>query len=242
MSDWFCSWFDSSYYHKLYKHRDNKEAEEFINNLLSWLKIPAGGKVADIPCGKGRHCIYLNSHGFDVTGVDLSPESITEASKHTSPTLRFLVGDIRKLNFNEEFEVVFNLFTSFGYFDDEQDNILAMKNLARAVKHGGRLVVDFMNINKVLNTLVASEEKEIDGILFSIRRFEKNGILVKTIQITDGNKKYNFEERVKIIRLDDFKNYLNHCNLAVVATFGSYQLNSFDQESSDRLILIAQKN
>ena len=58
--DWFSEWFDSSYYHILYKDRDLKEAELFIDNLTTYLNLPKGARIADIPCGKGRHCIYLN--------------------------------------------------------------------------------------------------------------------------------------------------------------------------------------
>ena len=76
---WFKNWFNSPYYHKLYSHRDEAEAEIFINNLVQLLHPPAGAKMLDVACGKGRHSMHLANMHFDVTGIDLSSESIAEA-------------------------------------------------------------------------------------------------------------------------------------------------------------------
>ena len=73
---WYASWFDTPYYHILYKDRDYTEAQGFMDNLTNYLNIPEGGKILDLACGKGRHSVYLNSLGYDVTGVDLSEKSI----------------------------------------------------------------------------------------------------------------------------------------------------------------------
>lgn len=73
---WFTSWFDTPFYHILYKDRDDTEAQHFMDKLTGYLNIPEGGSILDLACGKGRHSIYLNSLGFDVTGADLSENSI----------------------------------------------------------------------------------------------------------------------------------------------------------------------
>ena len=67
---WFQSWFDTSYYHTLYKHRDDKEAQMFMKNLVRHLEIDSDQHILDLACGKGRHSIFLNQLGFNVTGVD----------------------------------------------------------------------------------------------------------------------------------------------------------------------------
>ena len=84
---WFANWFDSEYYHVLYKNRDEKEAEFFIENLVQYLNFQKRRKLLDIACGKGRHATYFNSLGFDVVGVDLSSNSITTAKKYKNETL-----------------------------------------------------------------------------------------------------------------------------------------------------------
>src|SRR5687768_8108297 len=79
--EWYETWFDSPYYHILYSHRDNLEASNFLNNLISFVKPSRGARILDVACGKGRHSIYLNDQGFDVTGFDLSEQSI----EHNKP-------------------------------------------------------------------------------------------------------------------------------------------------------------
>ena len=86
--EWFESWFDTSYYHTLYKHRDHKEAEVFMKNLVNYLNLSNNASLLDLACGKGRHAIYLNSLGFQVTGVDLSKNSIEKAKRHENETLK----------------------------------------------------------------------------------------------------------------------------------------------------------
>ena len=68
---WYASWFNTPYYHILYKDRDYNEAENFMFNLTEYLNVPEQGKILDLACGKGRHAIYLNKIGYNVTGVDL---------------------------------------------------------------------------------------------------------------------------------------------------------------------------
>ena len=120
--NWFESWFDTSYYHTLYKNRDNKEAERFIGNLVDYIQLPPHSRVLDLACGKGRHSITLFTHGYEVLGVDLSPQSIDHAEYFSNEQLQFRVHDMREVIPGERFDGVFNLFTSFGYFDSSEDN------------------------------------------------------------------------------------------------------------------------
>ena len=89
--DWYKNWFDSRYYHILYKERDNYEAKIFIDNLIKYLKIPTKSKIIDIACGKGRHSIYLEQKKMTVTGIDLSNKSINHAKKFESNNLHFFI-------------------------------------------------------------------------------------------------------------------------------------------------------
>ena len=120
-SNWFESWFDTKYYHILYKERNDEEAQLLMDNLTHYLNLPEDAKILDLACGKGRHAIYLNSLGFDVTGIDLSENSIKEASQFANEKLHFKVHDMRE-TCNEKYDAIFNLFTSFGYFEDDTDN------------------------------------------------------------------------------------------------------------------------
>jgi cyclopropane fatty-acyl-phospholipid synthase-like methyltransferase len=238
---WFAHWFDSPYYHTLYKNRDEKEAQAFIDNLVQHLQITKGSKLIDIACGKGRHATYFNSLGLDVVGVDLSPNSIASATKNANATLQFSVHDMREVYQENSFDVVTNLFTSFGYFEENADEQKAINAMASNLKSEGVLIIDFMNVKKVIANLVASEQKTIDGITFDIIRKIEAGYIIKDIQITDGAIKQHFQEKVKAITLANYSEFITNVELKIIDIFGNYKLEDFNAITSDRLILICKK-
>ncbi len=240
-SEWFTDWFDSPFYHALYKKRNESEAGFFIDNLLERLKLPAGSKIADIACGKGRHAIYLNKKGFDVTGIDISESSIIAAKKQENETLHFALHDMRSTFITNYFDAALNLFTSFGYFKTEHENELAVRTLALAVKKNGIVVIDFLNATTVLKNLVNLEEKCIEGITFKIKKLVAGKRLVKEIDFQSEGRPFHFVESVQLLNLIDFENYFKHTGLKTVHLFGDYSLQPFQPEFSDRLIIVGQK-
>ena len=237
LDNWFASWFNTPYYHTLYKDRDYKEASLFMDNLTSYLKLTKESKILDLACGKGRHAIYLHSIGYTVTGVDLSKKSIAYAKQFERPGLTFHVHDMCE-PFQDKFDAVFNLFTSFGYFEDPNDNLRTIKAIKSDLKPDGLGVIDFMNVNYVLNTMVAEETKIIDGLEFNINKRLENGYIIKDIRFKDNNTPYHFTEKVKALTQDDFLEYFKHAQVEVQHCFGDYKLQPFNVETSDRLILI----
>lgn len=238
--EWFESWFDTKYYHTLYKNRDYSEAEGFINNLLDFLKPKSNAKFVDIACGKGRHSKFINSKGFDVVGYDLSEQSISSAKAEEKKGLAFYTHDMRQIFRTNYFDFGLNLFTSFGYFKSKRDELNALKSSARNLKPNGTLVIDFLNREKVISTLVPFESKTIDGITFNISKKIENNQVIKTIDFEDDNQKFSFQESVKLLGLNEFTEYLTQGDLKITHTFGNYKLDEFSKES-DRLIIIAKK-
>jgi SAM-dependent methyltransferase len=238
---WFESWFASPYYHILYKGRDEKEAQFFLDNLINLLKPPANAKMLDVGCGRGRHSIYLNKKGFNLTGIDLSEESIAFDKKFENPTLSFQVHNMKETFRENYFDYVLNLFTSFGYFDSSEDNSKTIQAHSQALKPGGILVLDYMNSEKVCECFIPSEKKEVEGIKFTVKKKVEGGKLIKRISFSDKGNDYNFEERLSILLLEDFQKLFTLHNLRITHTFGDYALNTFDEAKSDRLILIAEK-
>lgn len=239
--EWFAGWFDSKYYHILYKDRDYREAQVFLDNLVDRLGLERGLRVLDLACGKGRHSVYLAQKGFYVTGVDLSEKSIAYARQFENDHLSFYVHDMRKSFHINYFDVVLNLFTSFGYFEKEGDNLKAIRSMTKALKPGGLLVIDFMNTDQVIKKLVKEERKTVEGITFDIKRWVENGFIVKEIDFDADGHEYIFQERVRALTLADFKEYFDAAGLKIIHLYGDYQLNSFDGESSGRLIMVAEK-
>lgn len=241
-TEWFGEWFDSPYYHVLYKHRDYEEAKEFLDNLVQYLHITADHKVLDLACGKGRHSIYLNRKGFNVVGVDLSEQNIEHAREFENERLHFFIHDMRKAVGKEQFDFILNMFTSFGYFESEEENEKAICAAAEALKPGGKLVIDFLNPYVVVHNLVPSEDKLVEGINFKItRKLSDDGYILKDIQFTDNGSHYHYQERVKAIRRIEFLGYFRQANLKLVEIFGDYHLNPYQKDSSERMIFVAQK-
>ncbi len=239
--EWFAEWFDTPYYHILYKHRDHEEAEKFITRLCSFLKIDPNSQLLDLACGKGRHALMLNKLGYKVLGADLSPQSIAEASRFSNDRLQFTVHDMREPLEGHQFNCIFNLFTSFGYFDSKKDNLKVLESIHSMLLPQGILVIDFMNAEKVIRTLIPNESKTIDGVTFNIERYSDGQHIYKDIRFTDQGNSYHFTERVQSLKLDDFSSLLAEAGFDILHTFGDFELNAFDANNSDRLIIIASR-
>ena len=235
--EWFVSWFDTNYYHTLYKHRDYKEAENFMQNLIAFLKVEKDALLLDLACGKGRHAIYLNSLGYNVIGADLSKNSIKKAKKHENERMHFIEHDMRN-PFKIKFDIILNLFTSFGFFEDDAEDIAILKNIKNGLNKNGIAVIDFMNCTHVISNLVAKEIQIIDGITFKINRYLENGFIVKEINFEADGKQHKYFEKVKNLDLQKINLYLNSVGFKVKHTFGNYQLEKFNEQTSDRLILV----
>lgn len=236
-SKWFQTWFNTSYYHLLYRNRDYKEAEVFIKNIVKYLNLDKDDSILDLACGKGRHSIFLNSLGFNVTGLDLSKNSIKEAKTRESSSLHFDVHDMRNL-YSTQFEVVLNLFTSFGYFEKDIDNFKVIQTIKSSLKQNGIGVIDFMNSPQVIENLIAQNSHKIDGVTFKLKRSYSDGFITKDIDISDSDKTYQFQEKVRAYSFQDFEVMLSNAGLHLLECFGNYKLEPFNIKTSKRLILI----
>ncbi|NRS88091.1 SAM-dependent methyltransferase [Flavobacterium sp. 7E] len=234
---WFSSWFDTPYYHILYKDRNYREAQVFMDNLTHYLNLPEKAKVLDLACGKGRHSIYLNQLGFNVLGADLSENSIEQASKNTNDSLHFEVHDMRE-PFEEKYDAIFNLFTSFGYFENDEDNLTTLKAIKESLSEYGFAVIDFMNVTQVINTLVPEETKTVDGIDFHLKRYLKEGHIYKEIDFEDQGRKFHYTEKVRALTLNDFEELMEEAGIFLLDIFGDYKLKKFHKTESERLIMI----
>lgn len=240
---WFASWFDSVHYHKLYAHRDSAEAGGFVEALVERLKPAARSSMLDLGCGAGRHARHLAARGFDVTGLDLAAGSIEAARRFEGPGLRFRQHDMRAPFGQRAFDYVFSFFTSFGYFDDPSEQLTVVENMARALKTGGRLVLDYLNPRYADAHLTPVEVKEVDGIAYRIRRWTNGRHFFKRIVVDDGRGGAPIEYREQVARfsLADFQRMFGMHGLDIVELHGDYRLSAYDPPTSPRLILVARK-
>jgi len=235
--EWFTSWFNTPYYHILYKHRDDTEAKTFMQNITKFLALKKEAHLLDLACGKGRHSVFLNALGYQVTGVDLSENSIYFAQKFENASLQFNVHDMRN-SFVNQYDAIFNLFTSFGYFKEDAEDIKVLKNIKNGLQKNGIAVIDFLNVATVQSRLVKNELKTIEGIEFRIHKEIKNGFIIKEISFEADGKSHTYVEKVKYIDVEKFEAYFKEVDLKIQHTFGDYQLSPFNEQTSNRLIYV----
>jgi len=248
--EWFRDWFSSPFYYRLYFERDEREAEEFIDNLVHFLQPAPGSRMVDVACGRGRHSLMLAKKGFDVTGFDICFESIDHANQFVRMDTS---GEIDNLNFYQHdmrypfwinyFDYAFNFFTSFGYFATRREHDDAMRTIATSLKPGGIFVIDYLNTHFVEDHLVHNELKNVAGTSFHIHRWDDESHFYKKIVIHDVSLIIPEEHTEKVAKfsLGDFTDMLSYQNMQVLEVFGDYNLCPYDVRKTPRLIIVAKK-
>ncbi|OSZ80454.1 methyltransferase type 11 [Chitinophagaceae bacterium IBVUCB2] len=240
---WYKDWFNSPFYHKLYFERDEKEAEIFIKKLIGLLTPAAGSRMLDVACGKGRHSKTLASLGFNVTGIDISFDSVNYAKQFEKDNLDFFVHDMRLPFWGNYFDYAFNFFTSFGYFNTRREHDDAIRTIAKSLKPGGKLIIDYLNVHYAEDHLTHNEVKEIDGTIYTLHRWDDETHFYKKITVTDSSLKepQEYTEKVAKFSLGDFTDMLSFQGMQVQQVFGDYQFAGYDVRKTPRLIIIAEK-
>lgn len=243
MQTWFKDWFNTTYYHQLYFKRDDKEAAAFIDKLIDHLKPPASSLMLDVACGKGRHSIQLAGKGYDVTGIDLSEDSIFEALKSETERLHFYQHDMRLPFWINYFDYAFNFFTSFGYFKTQREHDNAIRTIAQSLRQKGIFVMDYLNVHFAEDNLIHQSEKEIDGINYLITKWFDEDFFYKKIMIEDDalEEPLIFTEKVAKFSLGDFTDMFAYQGLQIKEVFGDYNFSNYSVKTAPRLIMVAEK-
>lgn len=242
---WYEDWFGSDAYTLVYDHRDEAEAEQLVDLIEHTVDPQPNAHVADVGCGRGRHARILARRGYRVTGVDLSEESIAEArrqaaSEGLSERISFQIGDMREPVCTGCADGVVNLFTSFGYFQADDENERAIRAMVTALRPGGWFVQDFLNAPLVVESLEPSERETAEGVTVREQRWVEEGRVNKEITLEKDGRTETFRESVRLYTLDDMKQMYDAVGLELVETFGDYE-GAPHSSTSPRLLLYARK-
>lgn len=243
MQTWFKDWFNTAYYHQLYFKRDDKEAAAFIDQLIEHLKPAPGSLMLDVACGKGRHSIQLAAKGYDVTGIDLSKDSILEALKSETEYLHFFQHDMRLPFWMNYFNYAFNFFTSFGYFRTQREHDNAIRTIAQSLRQKGMFVMDYLNVHYAEDNLIHHSEKELEGINYIITKWFDETHFYKKIEVEDEalEEPQIFIEKVAKFSLGDFTDMFAYQGMQIKEVYGDYNFANYSIKTSPRLIMIAEK-
>jgi SAM-dependent methyltransferase len=230
LADWFEEWFDEDYA-RLYAHRDAEEARMAVGRALRIAPELAEGPVLDLGCGAGRHLEILRRANPLAFGMDLSRPLLRMAPTSLRPCL--LRGDMRTLPVKDgSLSGVCLWFTPFGYFADDQNRSL-MLSLGRLLRHGGVLVMDYLNADQVARTLVPEDEVERGGIRARSRRSLEGDRLVKRMVLThlDTGEQRDVMESVRLYHPTDLQEMAVRAGLRLRRVLGTYSGEAFTEDS-----------
>jgi cyclopropane fatty-acyl-phospholipid synthase-like methyltransferase len=242
--DWEKVFEVDDYLYFYYEGLSGERREKEVDFIVKELNLTEPKRILDLACGWGRHANRLASLGYDVTGVDITKGFLEIAKKETKEMnvkVRYILQDIRDINFNNEFDCVISMSTAFGYFDDD-DNLKVLENVSRALKKGGLFLLDLTNRDSIVRNFLPSvvvekgkdlmidihEFDPVEGRLYSRRSVFRNGIMKE--------KPFFIREYTPT----EIRDLLERVNLKVVKFFGNYDSSPFTMNSR-RMIVIAEK-
>ncbi|MHB8579939.1 MAG: class I SAM-dependent methyltransferase [Ignavibacteriaceae bacterium] len=244
MAEWFVDWFNSEDYLTVYRHHNEAEARKSVNLILSSIIINSNARILDMGCGAGRHSLVFAEKGFEVTAVDLSEYLINFAKNNAAKAnlkIKFLNCDFRKYKPTENFDLAVNLFSSFGYFDNDNENFQVCNTIFNCLNPGGYFVIDFLNKGFVEKNLIpVSVDENSERTIVQVRSIEGERVIKKIMIQRNGIEK-QYLESVRLYSKEELLNALFSIGFTERKILGDFDGNNFDLETSPRIIIIVQK-
>lgn len=244
MGKWFEDWFASDLYLEVYKHRDETDAQNLFNLIDKSIHLKKTALILDAACGAGRYTILLKEIGFNVVGFDLSLPLLKTARSNymeLDNQHQFFRADLREVQLKKRFDLILNVFTSFGYFESDKENFAFASNAFNFLKEDGYFVFDFLNKFYLEENLVPETKRESNGLIIKEHREISNNRVVKNIEISDESKQHKFVESVKLYSYEEIVENFKKIGYKVQNVFGSYFGEEFKLKDSERVIIFFQK-
>jgi SAM-dependent methyltransferase len=244
MSEWFEEWFNTDEYLDVYRHRNDADAKELVQLILKFVNLSRSASVLDLACGTGRHAVLFDKRGFKVTAVDLSDNLLRVAKKsaeRNKVNIDFLKADLRHFSVSKSFNLIVNLFTSFGYFDSDAENLKLFDTVNKYLSPSGYFVLDYFNKTFIENNLVReSRDNFKHSTLVQKRHIEKKRV-IKDIYINRNGTSTHYMESVRMFGREELISAISKAGLQIKNIFGGFKAEAFDEMNSPRIIIIAQK-
>ncbi len=244
MAEWFEVWFNTAEYLDVYKHRNEAEAKVLVELILRFVNLSSNADVLDLACGAGRHSILLAEKGFNVTAVDLSENLLKVAKKSAEENnvrVKFIKSDIRNFTIDKPFDLVVNLFTSFGYFKEDKENFKLFEIASKYLKPSGYFVLDYFNTTYITRNLVKDSEDHFENCTLVQKRRIENNRVIKDIYVNKNGTKNHYMESVRMYNKNALISAIEMAGLRIKNIFGGFNAEKFDETNSPRIIIVSQK-
>lgn len=245
------AWFENDeFWHTfapmMFRQKRIDAAAEEIEELLVLVPGEPGAAVLDMCCGPGRHSLELARRGYNVTGVDRTEAFLATARERAQEEglhLELIRCDAREFARRESFDLAINLYTSFGYFENQDDDRRMARNLFEALRPGGRLVIDMMGKEILARIFTPRSWEEIDGVIIlqerlladSWRWIDNRWILLR------GQERHEFHLGHRLYSADELCSLLEGVGFATTQAHGSLAGAPYDQEAK-RMVVVAEKS
>ena len=246
--EWFTEWFNHPLYLRVYSHRDEAEARTCLETIIHKTGLenltPSDVRVMDIACGAGRHALEFARLGFTTTANDLSPfllECTRSQAERENISIECTRQDMRHISVENTYDLVVQLFSSFGYFKTKKEDLQVLRNVNRALKKDGRYILDLINPVYLKKNLNPSSSRTIDDLIVSEQRRIEADRVIKQITIRSPDDSITFEELVRLYRVEIIGDMLASAGFEIKEIFGDYEGSAFDEQTSPRLLLFARK-
>lgn len=243
--EWWQSFFDEDTGRIMFTEEAWQRAEQNCDALVALLGLAPGAKILDLACGPGRFAIPLAKRGYQVVGLDISEVYLKQAyakAKEQGLNIHLVQGNMRHIPFENEFDAVINLFTSFGYFEREEDHLLVLKEVHKSLKPGGRFLLELMNRDWLIRHFQARDWREYkDFILLEERKLdlERNRIESRWIMLKGQERKEYFLS-LRLFALAELLEFFARAGLKALGYYSNLRQEPLSLESN-RLVLLGER-
>ncbi|MCR4314777.1 MAG: class I SAM-dependent methyltransferase [Planctomycetes bacterium] len=244
---WYHDFFTESYLKGRSDYLTLERTRAEVVFLSKYLSLVKDAKVLDLCCGQGRHSVEIAKLGCDVTGVDLSEFLLSEArllAQKEGVEVEFIRSDMREIQFAAEFDACINMFTAFAFLESDEEDAKVIQNVGKALKPGGRFLIDFINRDNVIRNLRPHDWKYLEdgSIFFSERFFDcfEGKMRVKEINVDDSGEKVETYHEVRFYTPPEMRKMIEAAGMKVIASFGGFDESPLSIDSR-RMILLSQK-
>ncbi len=243
---WFEEIFDEDYLRTL-PHLTPRQTEREVAFIQEALELPPNSRVLDVGCGYGRHAMEMASRGHRPVGIDLSLPLLiraADAARRVGVNVDFVHGDMREMTFENEFDAAYCFFTTFGYFDDDTNRKVAA-GICRALKPGGRFVLDLINRDYLIGDLPTRIWWQGDGCVVleevDFNYFTSRLQVQRQIILEDG-RQLEHEISIRAYSLHEIGKVLHHAGFRVLEVSGGLPLRGrYFGSDSRQLLVVAEK-
>ncbi|NTU53580.1 MAG: class I SAM-dependent methyltransferase [Chlorobiaceae bacterium] len=244
--EWFEEWFDHPLYLQAYLHRDQDEAARCARTILDLTglnHVPPPLSVLDIACGAGRHALEFARLGLVVTANDLSPFLLNRAKElalNEGLPMEFTLQDMRKIRTETRFNLIVQLFSSFGYFESDREDRDIIANISTMLRPDGWYVLDLLNPYHLKRHFVPRTERKAGVLAITEERSLTERHVTKRITLHEENgREHSFTESVRIYTPDEATELLGSNGFRVERIVGDYDGHAFNHDLSPRMMLFA---